>query len=121
MHSLRMHSLRYFHINSFHLGRLTDHSKKKSVEFGQHLGLQPPNSTDSAATAEAPKKAAAKPSTHVQIILHKYPSVNQSSNQTGDGQELEPSKNEPNQKPGFAKNRTEPKPMSWFLLGSFTE
>jgi len=63
-----------------------------------------------------------------------------------DSKEPEPSKNEPNQNPGFAKNRTEPNPkvknvkepepnrtlqrkepnksrtqMSWFLLDSFTE
>ena len=120
MHSLRMHSLRYFHINSFHLGRLTDHSKKIWGVWTTS-GTSAPKLHRQRRYCRSTQKAAAKPSTHVQIILHKYPSVNQSSNQTGDGQELEPSKNEPNQKPGFAKNRTEPEPMSWFLLGSFTE
>jgi len=66
------------------------------------------------------------------------------NNDTRDGKESEPSKNEPNQNPRFAKNRTEPKSkkcartwtepnltrkepnrtqtqMLWFLLGSFTE
>ena len=35
---------------------------------------------------------------------------------TRDGKESEPSKNEPNQNPGFAKNRTEHEPK---ILGSF--
>ena len=51
-----------------------------------------------------------------------------------DGKEPQSNKNEPNQNPGFAKNRTDIEPeskicartepelkMSWFLLGSFTE
>ena len=39
------------------------------------------------------------------------PSQHSTSVTARDGKEHEPSKNEPNQNPGFAKNQTEPKPQ----------
>jgi len=41
--------------------------------------------------------------------------------ETRDGKALEPSKNEPNQNPGFAKNRTEPEHESTEFARTRTE